>query len=140
MLPLFQKIEANIDHSFYVEHMKFQSFPNPLQFHPDIEILHVVKGTGSRFVGDSLDRYGPGDVVMIGQNVPHGWYSDEKYTKKNSDLQSEILFILFKTEIFGDQFWNLPESKNILKLIQNSQRGIKLSGKTREEGNIINEI
>ncbi len=133
MLPLFQKIEANIDHSFYVEHMKFHCFPNPLQFHTDIEIMFVIKGTGSRFVGDSVDRFGPGDVVIIGQNVPHVWYSDEKYTKNNSDHHSEIIFILFKTEIFGDQFWNLPESKNIFRLIQSSQRGIKLSGKTREE-------
>lgn len=78
MLPKFQKIEANINHSFYVEHMKFHHFPNPLQFHPDIEILLVIKGTGTRFVGDSVEHFGPGDLVMIGQNVPHVWYSDEK--------------------------------------------------------------
>jgi AraC-like DNA-binding protein len=133
MLPVFQKIEANINHSFYVEHMNFPYFPNPLQFHPDIEILLVVKGTGTRFIGDSIDRFGPGDVIMIGQNVPHVWYSDEKYTRENSDLSTEIIFILFKTEIFGEQFWNLPELKNILKLIQSSRRGIKLTGKTRSE-------
>ena len=57
MLPVFQKIEANINHSFYVEQMKFQYFSNPLQFHPDIEILYVIHGTGTRFVGDSIDRW-----------------------------------------------------------------------------------
>ncbi|MCE5345538.1 MAG: AraC family transcriptional regulator [Bacteroidales bacterium] len=133
MLPVFQKIEANINHSFYVEQEKFQCFPNPLQFHPDIEILLVLEGTGTRFVGDSIDRFGPGDLVMIGQNVPHVWYSDEKYTKKENNLFSEVIYILFKTEIFGDQFWQLPESKCILKLIQLSQRGLKLTGKTREK-------
>jgi AraC-like DNA-binding protein len=133
MLPLFQKIEANINHSFYVEHMKLTYFPNPLQFHPDIEILYVIHGTGTRFVGDSIDRFGPGDLVMIGENVPHVWYSDEKYTREESNLSSEIIFILFKTEIFGEQFWQLPESKSILKLFQISQRGIKLTGKTRNE-------
>jgi AraC-like DNA-binding protein len=133
MLPVFQKIEANINHSFYVGHMKFPYFPNPLQFHPEIELLLVIKGTGTRFVGDSIDRFGPGDVIMIGQNVPHVWYSDEKYTRENSDLTTEIIFILFKSEIFGEHFWNLPESKNILKLIQSARRGIRLSGKTRAE-------
>jgi AraC-like DNA-binding protein len=133
MLPVFQKIEANINHSFYVEQVKFQYFPNPLQFHPDIEILLVLHGTGTRLVGDSIDQFGPGDLVMIGKNVPHAWYSDEKYTGENSNFISEVIFILFKTEIFGEQFWNLPESKSILKLIQVSQRGIKLTGKTRNE-------
>jgi AraC-like DNA-binding protein len=133
MLPVFQKIEANINYSFYVEQMKFQYFTNPLQFHPEIEILYVIDGSGTLFVGDSVDRFGPGELVMIGQNVPHLWYSDEKYTLENSDHFSELIFILFKTEIFGEQFWQLPESKSILRLIQLSQRGIKVTGKTRNE-------
>jgi len=70
---------------------------------------------------------------MIGQNVPHLWNSDEKYSQGNSNFLSEVIYILFKTEIFGEQFWHLPESKSILKLIQLSQRGIKLTGKTRIE-------
>jgi AraC-like DNA-binding protein len=133
MLAVFQKVEANINHSFYVEHRNFQYFPNPLHFHPDIEILVVNQGTGTIFVGDSVSRFGPGDLIMIGQNVPHKWCSDEKYTQTNSTLTNDVIFILFKTDIFGEPFWNLPESKFILRLIQNSQRGIKLTGVTCKE-------
>jgi AraC-like DNA-binding protein len=133
MLPLFQKIEANINHSFYVEHMKFQHFPNPLQFHPDIELLYVIKGKGTRLVGDSIDNFGPGDLVMIGKNVPHVWYSDEKIEQGDRDLNSEIIFILFKTDIFGEKFWQLPESQSILKLIKLSGRGIKITGKSCDQ-------
>lgn len=133
MLPVFQKIEANINHSFYVEHLKFQHFPNPLQFHPEIEILLVLKGTGTRLVGDSVKHFGPGDLVMIGQNVPHVWYSDAKYALKSNHDYSEITFILFKKEIFGKQFWELPESQNVRQLIKLSQRGIKVTGKSLEK-------
>lgn len=133
MLPVFQKIEANIDHSFYVEHMKFRYFPNPLQFHPDVELLLVIRGTGTRIVGDSIERFSTGDLVLIGENVPHVWYSDEKYTQKDSSLTSEIIFVLFKKDVFGEPFWQLPESKNIGELIQLSQRGIKLRGNTQLE-------
>jgi hypothetical protein len=115
MLPVFQKIEANINYSFYVEQEKFQYFPNPLQFHPEIEILYVIHGSGTVFVGDSVVRFSSCELVMIGQNVPHLWYRDEKYHQENSILFSEIIFILFKTQIFGEQFWHLPESKSILK-------------------------
>jgi len=133
MHPVFQKIEANINLSYYAEHQKFKYFPNPLAFHPEIEILYIVHGSGTRFIGDSVDRFGHGDLVMIGQNVPHLWYSDEKYRQENNNLITEVIYILFKTEIFGEQFWNMPESKSILKLIQLSQRGIKVNGKTRNE-------
>lgn len=131
MLPVFQKIEANFNHSFYVEHMKFKYFPNPLQFHPDIELLLVIRGTGTRIVGDSIERFNPGDLVLIGENVPHVWYSDKKYMRKDNNLSSEIIFVLFKKDVFGESFWQLPESKSILDLIQLSQRGIKIEGKTK---------
>ena len=123
MHPVFQKIEANINLSFYVEQVKLPYFTNPLQFHPDIEIMLILEGTGTLFVGDSISSFGPGDMVMIGQNVPHVWYSDKKYTIENNDLYVEVIFILFKTQIFGEQFWQLPESKSILKLFQLSRRG-----------------
>lgn len=129
MLPVFQKIEANFNHSFYVDHIKFESFPNPLHFHPDIEILYVKNGKGTRFIGDSIQSFGPGDIVMIGKNVPHLWYSDEK--DKNS--LSEVIFILFNTEVFGETFWQLPETKNITRLINKSLRGVKLAGETRNK-------
>jgi AraC-like DNA-binding protein len=133
MQPVFQKIEANINHSFYVEHEKFQYFPNPLQFHPEVEIMYIIHGSGTRFVGDSVDRFSPGELVIIGPNVPHLWYSDEKYTRENGNHFSEVIYILFSTEIFGEQFWNLPESKSITKLIQLSKRGIRLTGKVRND-------
>ncbi len=133
MLPIFQKIEANINHSFYVEHMKFKCFPNPLQFHPDIELLLVIRGTGTRIVGDSIECFTPGDLVLIGENVPHVWYSDKEYMQKDNSLSSEIIFLLFKKDVFGDQFWQLPESKNILDRLQLSQRGIKIEGDTRHK-------
>ena len=117
MQPVFQKIEANINFSFYVEQVKFPYFSNPLQFHPEIEILLVIDGRGTLFVGDSISSFGPGDLVMIGQNVPHVWFSNEKYTFENNNRNSEIIFILFKMEIFGEQFWHLPESKSIHKFI-----------------------
>lgn len=132
MLPIFQKIEANIDHSFYVDHIRFKYFPNPLHFHPEIEILLVIEGTGTRFVGDSVERFGPGSFVMIGQNVPHLWHSDEKYFKKNS-LNSEVIYILFNTEFFGKDFWQMAETTQINKLLELSQRGIKLTLQHHDE-------
>jgi AraC-like DNA-binding protein len=133
MLPVFQKIDADINQSFFVGHRISKYFPNPFQFHPEIEILLVLKGTGTRIVGDSISRFRPGDLVMIGQNVPHVCYSDDEYTKEESSLISESIFILFKTEIFGNQLLSLPEFKCISKLIVDSRRGIKLKGKTCKE-------
>lgn len=127
MLPNLEKVEANINHSFHINHMKVDYFPSLRHFHPEVEIMLIVQGTGTRYVGDSVEPFAPGDLVMIGPNVSHEWCSD----KNSSNGISEAIYILFNTEIMGSDFWNLPESKIILKIIQQSGRGIRLTGKTR---------
>lgn len=129
MLPNFEKVEANINHSFHINHIRVYCFPSMRHFHPEVEILLVIKGTGTRYVGDSAEPFMPGDLVMIGPNVSHEWCS-----AKGSDTGfSEAVYILFNPEMLGNEFWNLPESKIILKILQQSERGIKITGKTRDE-------
>jgi AraC-like DNA-binding protein len=129
MLPNLEKVEANINHSFHINHMKVDRFPSMRHFHQEVEILLVLNGKGTRFVGDSVEPFSAGDLVMIGPNVSHEWLSD----KKSDAGTSEAIYILFNPEILGRDFWNLPESKIILKIIQQSERGIKLTGKTRDD-------
>jgi AraC-like DNA-binding protein len=129
MLPNFEKVQANINHSFQINHMMVETFPSMRHYHTEVEILLVIQGTGTRYVGDSVESYAPGDLVMIGPSVPHEWCSD----KHTGAGMSEAIYILFNTEILGNDFWNLPESKIILKIIQQSNRGIMLSGKTAKK-------
>lgn len=129
MLPNLEKVDANINHSFQVNHLKVEYFPSLRHFHPEVEILLVVQGTGIRYVGDSVEPFATGDLVMIGPNVSHEWLSD----KKSDTGTSEAIYILFNPDILGSDFWKLPESKIILKIIQQSERGIRLTGKTRDD-------
>lgn len=129
MLPNLERVEANINHSFHISHIKVEYFPSLRHFHPEVEILLVVQGKGTRYVGDSVEPFCPGDLVMIGPNVSHEWCS----AKGAGTTLSEAIYILFNPEIMGTGFWNLPESKIILKIIRQSGRGIKLTGKTRDD-------
>jgi AraC-like DNA-binding protein len=129
MLPNLEKVEANINHSFHINHLKVDHFPSLRHFHPEVEILLVIRGHGTRYVGDSIESFEPGDLVMIGPNVSHEWCSD----RNRSEGQSEAIYILFDTAIMGSDFWNLPESKIILSIIRQSERGIRLTGRTRDE-------
>src|SRR5512140_483993 len=101
MLPGLEKVEANINHSFHINHLKVDYFPSLRHFHPEVEILLVVQGTGTRYVGDSVEPFGPGDLVMIGPNVSHEWCSD----KRPVSAMSEAIYILFNTEMMGSEFW-----------------------------------
>jgi hypothetical protein len=41
MLPNFEKVEANINHSFYVNHLKVEYFPSLRHYHSEVEILFL---------------------------------------------------------------------------------------------------
>lgn len=45
----------------------------PLHFHPEIEICYVVKGSGYRMMGDFLEPFEEGEVVLVPTNQPHCW-------------------------------------------------------------------
>lgn len=40
----------------------------PLHFHPEIEICYVVKGSGYRMIGDFLEPFEEGEVVLVPTN------------------------------------------------------------------------
>lgn len=52
----------------------------PFQWHhhPEWELTLTLNSHGQRFVGDHVGEYGPGDLVLVGPNLPHTWASRGK--------------------------------------------------------------
>lgn len=128
MLAYFEKISSSINHSFYVNNLITDHFKSPLHFHPEIEIMLVVNGSGTRFVGESIESFSPGDLVLVGANTPHFWFSDKKHYKKEGPAITDAIYIQFLENFFGDTFGNLPEMKAIKDLFIRAQRGMKFLG------------
>ena len=133
MQPAFEKVNTGLNQSFYVNHLKTDQFPSPLHFHPEIEILLIIEGTGTRLIGDSVGRFSPGELIMIGSKIPHVWHSDKPVNSKDDSKKPETIYIQFKEDFAGGKFNSLPEFQTIKKLFEDSKRGIKLTGDTREK-------
>lgn len=127
MQAQFEKISTSVNHSFYVNHLVTDFFKSPLHFHPEVEILLVVEGTGTRFVGDSVESFSPGDLLLIGSNVPHVWFNDREFYQQGNEKKANAIYIQFKEDFFGEAFALLPEMQMIRDLLARSQRGIKFS-------------
>ncbi len=133
MKPFYQKLAPlpSLSVIFYDEEKPH--FTVPWHFHPEIEILYVVKSSGTSYIGDGIQHFTEGEISMIGENVPHWWKSDAKYY--NDEVKSGIKaqIIQFKREIFDPNFINLPEMLAIKGLLSRSDRGIRFTGKIREQ-------
>lgn len=101
-------------------------------FHPEFEIMLVLQGTGMRFVGDSMERFQPGDLAFFGQDIPHFYRSDEEYYQKTSLHNSQAIVLYFREDFF-ETIWNMPDISHFKKLISSSRRGVKFTGEVKEK-------
>lgn len=132
MKPFFQKLESSPSQSVIFFDEEKPHFTVPWHFHPEIEILFVVKSSGTSYVGDGIRRFTDGEISIIGENVPHWWKSDRKYIDSRSKSGMKALIIQFNKEIFQTRFIDLPEMAPIKEMLEKSQRGIQFTGKSRK--------
>ncbi len=117
--------DSLLNSSFRVEKHSYTSFLKVWHYHPELELVLSQKGSGTRFVGDSIEQFKEGDIVLIGKNLPHMWLSDKNNPKVAPKLVSESIVFHFKEDFLGPTFFENPEMIPIAKLIERSKHGIK---------------
>ncbi|MFT4576511.1 MAG: AraC-like DNA-binding protein [Polaribacter sp.] len=92
-----------------------------LHQHEEIQLCLIVKGEGTLVVGDTINEYTSGDVLVIGSNLPHVFKSD------TSNHETSLMLTLFFTKTsFGDDFFLLGDFNEVEKLFQISEAGGKV--------------
>ncbi|MDX1365583.1 MAG: AraC family transcriptional regulator [Arenibacter latericius] len=104
-------------------------------FHPEFQISIIAEGRGTRFVGDHVQSFEKGDLVITGPNRPHLWRSDDVYFEKDSTLITRGLVIYFDNELLSKSLLEKEEFYNINKMVENSVRGMEFYGETRQKVN-----
>ncbi len=130
MQPMLIKVNTPYATSFGVNRYVYEDrFPGIWHFHNEYELTLILESSGSRMVGDNIDRFTEGDLVFIGKNLPHTWRNDELHSYQ----KSEALVLHFLDQFCGPGFFGIPEMINIRRLLDRSHRGIKITGKTRDD-------
>lgn len=141
MEPIYQELPfpdaSFID--FYKEELPH--FIVPWHNHQKIEIMHILSGTGTRFVGDHIERYQAGDTCLIGPLLPHEWRSDEVSLPTDAQIPAACYCIYFQKEIFEKNLIHLPEMTDIRLLLERSQRGIRFVSESQKQiGHFIRQM
>ena len=114
--------------SFSIRHDYLPYFYNQYHYHPEIELLFIQEGTGTQFVGDSIQRFEGGDLLLIGSDCPHYLRSDNKYFSGDPNLWVSALVIHFNPSIFSKDFLTLLENRPIEQLLEKSKKGLRIMG------------
>ena len=130
--PMLLKVVENNAASFDIRNEKVPYFDNPWHFHPEIELTLITKSEGTRFVGDNIERFNEGDLVLLGSNLPHYWRNDSKYYGPNSTEMAEAMILRFRLDFLGKPLLLIPEMQEIKRLIEEASHGISFGQMTSD--------
>lgn len=118
MRATFEHIETTPHLSWTLFVRREPAFGFLWHFHREFELTLITRGSGTRFVGDSVEDYRPGDLTLIGPELPHTYASI-------GDGQ-EAVVAQFRRDSFGPGFFDRPEFAEVSALLERSARGLLL--------------
>lgn len=121
MKPNFEKVVAG-QSSFMAFERNDPEFPFYWHYHPEFELTLILDSHGQRLVGDGIADYGPGDLALIGPNLPHS-YRSGPVKSSNNEIHRAVV-IQFREDFVGPRFFELNEIEPVARLLRNSSNGL----------------
>ena len=126
MIPEVEYIHKKSTESFFVGQYRHKWFERTWHYHPEYELILIKQGYGTRVIGNNQSPFESGDLVLIGGNIPHAWFSHPSFFEEKNPEVCESIYIQFNRSIFGNHFSNLPEMKPISVLLNRATLGLQL--------------
>ena len=102
-------------------------FYDKLHQHEEIQVSYIAEGTVTLIVGDTINDYNKGDILVIGANLPHVFKSEHK-----SNIISNMITLFFTKDAFGEHFFSLEELRELQPFFKRSNNGFKISNRVNE--------
>ncbi len=100
-------------------------------YHPEYEVHLIRVGTGRYIVGDHIDTFVAGQLVLVGSNVPHHWISD---LQPGEVIEDRDVVFQFHPDWIRQCQVVLPELVDVNTLLKRSACGIEFLGATARAG------
>ncbi|WP_255954728.1 AraC family transcriptional regulator [Streptomyces odontomachi] len=102
-------------------------FSSHWHFHPEFELTLITRGTGTRVVGDSVQDYGPGDLTLLGPDLPHSYASAPPAPERDGPgghQVHEAVVVQFRRDFLGPDLFDRPEFAPVGALLERASRGL----------------
>lgn len=127
-----QLIDIPFENKRTIQVKKVDAFylSNPLHFHHLCELVWIEQSFGKRIIGDHVDNFSDGDLVMMSPDLPHIWQNDAIYLRRKKGYRAKATVIYFPPDILS----NLSDEPSVIQptqdLIRKASRGLKFFGDT----------
>jgi len=93
-------------------------------FHPEYELHLVTETSGTFFVGDYVGSFAPGQLVLVGPNLPHNWVSR---VAPGEEVQHRCVVLQFAREFIEGCIASFPELHALDSLLAASVCGVEFT-------------
>ena len=105
-----------------------QEFSFPLHYHEEFELNLIINAAGAkRIVGDHLGVIEDLELVLIGPNLNHAWFTHQCQSGEIREVT-----IQFHKDLLDERFLRRNQLNFIQKMFENAQRGILFSREVTE--------
>lgn len=117
---------------FTVFDRKKTIFDFPLHSHEEFELNLILSGKGvKRVVGDHTEVIDDAELVLVGNNLPHGWLTNAYRWQEGMPEIKEVT-VQFHRDLFDDKFLKRNQLFFVRSLLEKSAKGIAFSKDTIE--------
>jgi len=121
-----EHVRLHSGHSFACLSLDMPEFDNAYHHHPEIELTWIEESHGQRLIGDAMQPFAPGDLVLIGANLPH-------HFRNWRPGRARAKVIQFRADAWGSHYFQLPEFHRISAMFEKASRGLTFGKETRAQ-------
>ena len=118
---------------FVIRHLEEKHFDPEWHAHSEYQLFVVLKGKGTRFIGDNIKSFVPGELIMTGPHLPHLWRCDDIYFDRSSKMHTEGIVTYFNENFLGEHFMEKEDVSTLSRLFTRSARGLEFFGPERQK-------
>lgn len=112
---------------FILKETRLRRFAPDFHFHDECQLVLIAAGRGRRVIGDSIDRFEPGELTFVGPNVPHVWHSEPE---ADGAMAASIVLYLHPQRVL-DHLGALVDTEPLAAFFQASVRNLVIEGAKR---------
>lgn len=98
----------------------------PLHQQETWELSYIITGSGNRIIGDLVENFSKGEIILIPPNIPHCWYFDESV--HDTDGKIENITIVFENDFLRNCTIVFPELSTAIAEIESNENAVSVTG------------
>ncbi|WP_144007116.1 cupin domain-containing protein, partial [Pelomonas sp. KK5] len=124
MKAQFEQVRVAPGESWTLLWRELPELPFLWHYHPEYELTLTLNARGQRHVGDSLEDFEPGDLVLLGPNQPHTWAARER---PDPEVPMLAVVVWFSEAWLARLIDGWPELAGLKGLAAGAGRGLQFS-------------